>query len=166
MTLDNLVFLYLGVSIHKTGVIWVSTSCGGCWESSWVNKCTNIEVEMAAITAIILSKLVSPLTFLFMAALPVACWSSERLFGLWLFLFSLEVCCTECKCCCGNKRELQSLKTAACLIRSINCFNKQLQFLHPGQALLFSIMNEDFTDKTQLSQDVDICANTLGPTRM
>lgn len=44
MTLDNLVFLYLGVSIHKTGVIWVSTSCGCCWESSWVNKCTNIEV--------------------------------------------------------------------------------------------------------------------------
>ena len=78
---------------------------------------------MAAITAIILSKLVSYLTFLFMASLPVAFWSSEHLFGLRLFLFSLGVS-TECKCCCGNKRELQSLKTAACLICSINCFNK------------------------------------------
>ena len=98
---------------------WAAIALSG----SWVNNALMSRSEMAAITAIILSKLVSHSPFLFMASLPVAFWSSEHLFGLWLFLFSLGVC-TECKCCCGNKRELQSLKTAARLICSINCFNK------------------------------------------
>lgn len=50
---------------------------------------------MATITAIILSKLVSHLPFPFMASLPVAFWSSEHLFGLWFFLFSLGVCVVQ-----------------------------------------------------------------------
>lgn len=45
---------------------------------------------MAAITAIILSKLVSHLPFPFMASLPVAFWSSEHLLGYGSFYFPWE----------------------------------------------------------------------------